>query len=363
MVYWEMQKYIHIDFFGIKVRDMEISVIMSVYNTKPDYLLEAIESILHQSYKDFEFIIVNDGTTNQGTLNVLKQYEKRDSRIRLIVNQTNLGLTKSLNIGLSAAHGKYIARMDSDDISHWCRLEKQYTYMEQNQDIDILGCLIRKIGKAQAVEPAYYIDYTQNDYESFTIKMLFYNVGPIHPTVMIRNEFLKKYNIKYDEDIKKAQDYALWLDCIFAGGKIRNLPEVLLEYRLHSDQITVIDNVEQVAYMQNVSIQNFKRLGFEMNEKEYKMLVTLHSAEYSENPICYIEALGRISLLNQQMKRFSVKKFNNELKIRWIHKVVKCIVKKHDFSGMFYRYTYQCVFSKAFIIWLKEYVLKMARPK
>ena len=253
--------------------------------------------------------------------------------------------------------------MDSDDISDCCRLEKQYTYMEQNQDIDILGCLIRKIGKPQAMEPAYYIDYTQNDYESFIIKMLFYNVGPIHPTVMIRNEFLKKYNIKYDENIKKAQDYALWLDCIFVGGKIKNLPEVLLEYRLSSDQITVTDNSEQVTYMQNTSIQNLKRLGFEMNEREYEMLATLHSSEYSENPMCYIEAISRISFLNQRMNRFSVKKFNNELKIRWIHKVIKCIVKKHDFSGILYHYTYQCIFSKAFVIWLKEYVLKMTCSK
>lgn len=342
---------------------MEISVIMSVYNTKPDYLSEAIESILQQSYEDFEFIIIDDGTSNKETLGVLEKYKKRDSRIRLIVNQTNIGLTRSLNIGLQTAQGRYIARMDSDDISHYRRLEKQYDYMEQNQDIDILGCLIRKIGNLQVVECSNYIDYTQNDYESFIIKMLFYNVGPIHPTVMIRNDFLKKHNIKYDENIKKAQDYALWMECISVGGKIKNLPEVLLEYRVHSAQITVMDNSEQIVYMQNVSIQNLKRLGFKMGEREYKMLVTLYSPEYNADPICYIEALNKLSLLNQQINRFPVIKFNNEIKIRWIHKVIKCIAKKHDFSGMFHFYTYQCIFSKGFLIWLKDYVLKLIYQK
>ena len=96
-----------------------------------------------------------------------------------------------------------------------------------------------------------------------------------------------------------------------------------------------------------------------MEEREYKMLVTLYSPEYNAHPICYIEALHKISLLNQQINRFPVIKFNNEIKIRWIHKVIKCIIKKHDFSGMFYCYTYQCIFSKAFLIWLNDYVLKL----
>lgn len=353
-----MQKYIHINLFGIEDFSVEISVIMSVYNTKPDYLSEAIDSILRQSYENFEFLIINDGTTNKETLDTLKKYKERDSRIRLIVNETNIGLTKSLNIGLKTAKGKYVARMDSDDISYNHRLEKQYIYMEQNQDIDVLGCLIRKIGKAQTVEPSNYIDFTQNDYESFIIKMLFYNVGPIHPTVMIRNNFLKKHNIKYDESIKKAQDYALWMECISAGGKIKNLPKVLLEYRLHNAQITVMDNSEQIACMQNTSIQNLKRLGFKMDEREYKMLVTLYAPEYNANPKCYIDALNKLSLLNQQINRFPVIKFNTEIKIRWIHKVVKCIVKKHDFSGVFHCYTYQCIFSKALLIWFKDHVFK-----
>lgn len=343
--------------------NMEISVIMSVYNTRPDYLSEAIESILHQTYENFEFLIIDDGTTDKGTLAVLERYRKRDQRIRMLVNQGNAGLTKSLNKGLREAGGKYIARMDSDDIAHCRRLEKQYMYMEQNQDVDIAGCLIRKIGKAQAVMPSYYIDHTQKDYENFRIKMLFYNVGPIHPTVMIRSSFLKGNTIEYDETIKKAQDYALWSDCILAGGKIRNVPEVLLEYRLHDEQITVKDHKAQAECVKYIVRRNLKKLGFEMSDREYEMVGTLYSPEYSADPQCYIEALNKLSLLNRQARKFTIKKFENEIKIRWIHKVVKCIVKNRDFSGMFYCYTYRCFFSEAGILWLKEYALRAACMK
>lgn len=346
------------NFSGHKEFGMEISVVMSVYNTRPDYLSEAIESILQQSYDDFEFIIIDDGTTDKKTLETLEKYKEKDSRINIIVNKTNIGLTKSLNIGLKKACGKYIARIDSDDIAYRHRLEKQYHYMEQHQEVDILGTLIKKFGKAQNAEQSYHIDYTQNDYESFIIKMLFYNVGPIHPTVMMRKSFLVENRISYNENVRKAQDYALWMDCILAGGKILNLPEVLLKYRIHDNQITVMENSEQTIFMREVSIQNFKRLDFVMAEKEYEMLLSLYTPGFEEKPICYINALNKLRLLNQQIGRFSIKKFNSEIKIRWIHKVMKSIIRRHDFSGLCYGYTYQCFFSRAFFIWMKDYLLK-----
>lgn len=114
-----------------------ISVVMSVYNTEK-YLEEAIDSILNQTYQDFEFIIVNDCSTDR-TWEILKDYEKRFSSIKLINNTENLGLTKSLNKALAIAKGEYIARMDADDISEPNRFERQLAYFKEHQSIDILG--------------------------------------------------------------------------------------------------------------------------------------------------------------------------------------------------------------------------------
>ena len=116
--------------------DIKITVLMSVYNTKEDYLREAIESILNQTLREFEFIIINDAS-NEQTINILDQYN--DDRIIRIDNEVNHGLTASLNKGLSVAKGEYIARMDADDISYPNRLELQYQYMQKHPNVAILG--------------------------------------------------------------------------------------------------------------------------------------------------------------------------------------------------------------------------------
>ena len=124
--------------------DIKISVVMSVYNTSETYLKEAIESILNQSLPDFEFIIINDAS-NRATSAILNQYT--DERIVRIENQQNLGITASLNEGLEIARGRYIARMDADDVSFPERLSKQYQYMEKHPHIAVLGCWTTTNGK------------------------------------------------------------------------------------------------------------------------------------------------------------------------------------------------------------------------
>ena len=123
--------------------EKKISVVMPVFNTQIDFLKEAVESILNQSFREFEFIIIDDGTTD-GSSQYLGSLS--DPRIRIIRNERNLGITQSLNIGFSIAKGKYIARMDSDDISLPCRLQEQYNLMERHPEVIVCGSKTGKIG-------------------------------------------------------------------------------------------------------------------------------------------------------------------------------------------------------------------------
>ena len=151
---------------------VSVSVLMSVYNTKEEYLRKAVESILNQSFTDYEFIIFNDGGDKKITT-IIQGYS--DKRIRLVENSENIGLTKNLNKGITMARGKYIARMDADDISLPNRLKVQYYYMEKHPDIDILGGAVW----SNNVKNVYWRYFSQ---EWRKVNLLFGNYGICHPT-------------------------------------------------------------------------------------------------------------------------------------------------------------------------------------
>ena len=215
---------------------LSISVVMPTFNTDTEILKEAVDSILSQTFKDFEFIIIDDGSTDNS---VLYLDSLTDERIRLIRNTTNLGITKSLNIGLRAAKGKYIARMDSDDIALPTRFEKQFLFMETHPDVIVCGTYAECFGAVSRV-----FRDTITDMEEYRVKSVFRNPGPIHPTVFINRELLQQYNIAYDENLIYAQDYGIWTE-ISRRGKIYVLEEILLRYRVHSLQISELHREKQ----------------------------------------------------------------------------------------------------------------------
>ncbi|CAB3290095.1 Glyco_trans_2-like domain-containing protein [Methanocaldococcus lauensis] len=205
----------------------EISIIMSAYNEPEKYLRESIESILNQTFKDFEFIIILDNPNNVKAERIIKEYQKKDKRIVFIKNEKNLGLAGSLNNGLDIAKGKYIARMDADDIALPERLEKQYKYMENNKNIDLLFSWV------------YFIDENGNILKEFKpskekiknlSKYFFKEHLLVHPTLMAKSEILKKN--KYDENQKRSQDFELWMRLITKGYKFDIIEEFLLKYRV-----------------------------------------------------------------------------------------------------------------------------------
>lgn len=222
-----------------------VSVIMPVYNAAP-YLREAIDSILNQTFTDFELLVIDDGSTDNSR-EIISEY--KDTKIRLIVNDKNLKIVKTLNKGLELSRGKYIARMDSDDISVLDRLEKQVKYMEQHTDVDICGSNFKVFG-AFGEELACY----PSDDISIR-KAMIKSCNFCHPSVMIRKASLIKYNLKYDEQFLYAEDYDLWSRGILCL-KYHNIDEFLLNYRKSGENTSFKQNMRQNILTNAITLRN-----------------------------------------------------------------------------------------------------------
>lgn len=211
-----------------------ITVLMSVYNGEK-YLREAIESVLNQTIRNFDFLIINDGSTDKSE-RIIKSYH--DQRIRLIVNKKNIGLIGSLNNGLSMATGKYIARMDCDDISLPRRLEKQLTFLNSRPNIGVVASYTNEINEKGNLLSTLWA----RDRESISCEEIYHNLFfgncLAHPTVMINKEILDKFSLKYRSDYLDAEDYDLWCQ-IAQIAPIVKIPEPLLFYRKHGGNISI----------------------------------------------------------------------------------------------------------------------------
>ena len=216
------------------ISDILISVIMSVYNGHK-YLGETIESILNQSFKNIEFIIINDGSTD-GAIDIIRYYEKQDDRIKVISNETNLGLALSLNKGIQAAKGKYIARMDADDISLPERFNTQIAYLERNPHIWILGCNIFHIeGNGKIIREITY----PSDPIQLRWNMLFGTTGLVcHPCAMMVTDKIRESGLY--KNTKSSQDMELWSRFFLIEPlPIDNLQITLVKCRWHENSFSI----------------------------------------------------------------------------------------------------------------------------
>ena len=204
----------------------QISVIMSVYKEPLDWLRQSIDSILNQTFSDFEFIIICDNPQYIEGAHLLREYEKNDSRIRLIFNDINIGLTKSLNKGLSVAKGEYIARMDADDISMKDRFSEQVDFLGKFPIIDVCGTNIIMFGDIDKE-----CQYPEKHEEMF----FFIDNCLAHSSVMMRKRVAR---MAYNETYKTSQDYELWCRAYKMGVKFHNIQKPLLKYRWSKEQIS-----------------------------------------------------------------------------------------------------------------------------
>ena len=211
---------------------------MPVYNGEK-YIRQSIDSILAQTYSNFEFIIINDGSTDR-TEEIIKSYN--DKRIIYHKNIQNLGLIKTLNLGLLYAKGDFIARMDHDDISLPLRFQEQLTFFKQYPETSIVGTFFKVIGTELIIK------LPQSNKEC-KIGLLFNSVLG-HPTVMFRRDIALKFN--YDNKFTTAEDYKLWTDFAKNNLIICNIPKVLLHYRIHETQISTASSIEQKKTAANI---------------------------------------------------------------------------------------------------------------
>lgn len=205
-----------------------ISVIMATFNEKPEYVRDAIESILNQTYVNFELIILDD-STSEGTRKEIDSLASQNSRIVLIRKPQRMGFVPALNEGLRIAKGEFIARMDGDDISYPNRFELQLSYMDTHPEVDILGGAMDIMNEDGEVT-------SHRDYPLGGLSLKIFNVfrDPLaHPTVMIRKG--KFNNLHYDESYKRGEDVELWLRLRNQGAEIQNVPQSLLKYRVFDD--------------------------------------------------------------------------------------------------------------------------------
>jgi glycosyltransferase involved in cell wall biosynthesis len=224
---------------------------MSVHNGEA-YLTQALDSILSQSFSSFEFIVIDDASTDD-TADILRDYARRESRICLLSNQKNMGLAWSLNRGLKQANGRYIARMDADDISLPLRLEKQFFFMEEHPGVGVLGTAVEIIDSAGQV-----IGQRMYPPDPIVIRWRLALENPLcHPTVMIRRNVLQ--DAPYHSDLNTAQDYDLWCR-LGSMTSFANLPEPLLRFRKHGANLTYTKGGEQRENSLSISqsyIQHF----------------------------------------------------------------------------------------------------------
>ncbi|MBT0653031.1 glycosyltransferase [Geobacter luticola] len=271
-------------------------------------MAEAIESILSQTLADFEFIIIDDGSTDH-SVEIIESY--RDSRISLIRNGANLGLSESLNKGFGLARGEYVARMDSDDVSLPERLTRQVAFMEAHAEIGICGTWVEIIG-----EPAGHVWRYPTAPDVINCMHLF---GPAlaHPSVMMRREMLAKFGTLYDTSFKRAQDFELWVRAS-EYTSLANIGEVQLHYRRHDQQ--VVHKEEQLVFAGKVRLLQLYKLGIIPSPEEFKIHQSISQWRF-EVDRGFLENtekwFSKLIDTNKRVKVFSETTFSEVLCDRW----------------------------------------------
>lgn len=244
----------------------KISIIMSVYNGE-DYLAEAINSVLNQTFTDWELIVINDCSTDR-TPELLSQYAAQDARVRVYTNEVNLRLPSSLNKAMTYARGKYIARMDADDICLPDRLEKQFAFMEENPEVALSSCRFMTLKNGVIASGG-----CGSKWDHDSVKALLLVTNPIlHPGIIAKADVIK--SLGYDKTFTCTEDMELWTRFVMAGYKVQNLQEYLMIYRLHDKQITATTLERQRKEIIAIQKIYYGRFLEEMSEQQAQFYIS-----------------------------------------------------------------------------------------
>ena len=305
-----------------------VSVITPVYN-REKYLVKCIESILKQTYSNFEFLIIDDKSSDN-TLEIIKNYQSIDSRIKILENDKNLGATVSFNRGLDVCQGKYVARMDSDDISLPDRFLKQVDIFESWHELEVLGtgailidCNEKEIGRRQF----------PSDFKR--IKSILNTGVPVFdPSVMMRTSTLKE-TMGFDNRLAPADDYHLWLTLFKKKKIISNINNYLIKYRIHETNLSKLESKEQLRksflalqiYNSDFSTNEFfkKNISQSLNNFEELIIEYWNGSETS--------VIGSIKILKEYFRNKEYYTKNNELKVLTL---LKSLLKKRSYIFFWY---------------------------
>jgi glycosyltransferase involved in cell wall biosynthesis len=283
-----------------------ISVVLPVYNAEL-YITDTINSILNQTYTNFELIIINDGSNDNSEACIL---QFQDQRIKYFKNEKNLKLIQTLNLGLNLAKGKYIARIDADDIALPKRFEKQIDFLEKNSEYGIVGSFAETFGSEYKK-----LTFVQEDVD---IRYAFLTHNPfVHSSVIIRNQILTENKLGFDLTQLHVEDYALWIKLLkFSKGKI--LPEILIKYRIHENQISLIHNNTQVINTEKIQKKYLLSLLPEVKEIDLVFDIFHNRKTTIPSVILFLKfmkanELVNTNALNQKLTKTLIKNAKNKI--------------------------------------------------
>lgn len=309
---------------------------MPVYNASL-FLKEAIDSILAQTYEDFEFLIVNDGSTDQSG-EIVDQY--RDTRIRHVQLGINKGIVEALNVGLSLAKGEYIARMDADDLALPERLTRQVSFMDEHLNVGVSGSWVEYIGNRSG------IGKVPMSNKEILWTMLF-GSALFHPSVIIRRELLVTHSLKYPSEYPHAEDYGLWM--MMAGlTQFANIPEPMVKYRWSYSSVGSLNSVTQIASASRIKRQMFDWLSGKPLSNEFWESLDVHS----NKPVNLKGVLYIFDTINKRHQLLDRKNFGDKVNAA-IRKLIakkgflkkdKCLLFKYVFKDItFIKYYFKAM--------------------
>ncbi|MBA3704886.1 MAG: glycosyltransferase family 2 protein [Bacteroidetes bacterium] len=255
---------------------VKVTVVMPAYDAEK-YIKQAIESILNQTFKDFVFLIINDGSTDQ-TEKIILSYA--DKRINYVKNEKNIGLIATLNYAISITDTEYMVRMDADDISLPDRIDRQIDFMQRNESVWVCGSQVEYFGQSQKISAF------PETHDSIKAQLLFENCIA-HPSVIMRLNHIKKYQLFYSPDFINIEDYDLWLR-IAMIGQLANINTPLLKYRLEGQNITIRNWQTREKRLKLVYQNLLQELGVDVTEENLKLHIELSG---NSETICGIKKL------------------------------------------------------------------------
>jgi glycosyltransferase involved in cell wall biosynthesis len=315
----------------------KITVLLPVYNTAK-YIENAIKSILNQTFTDFELLIINDGSTDK-SVEIIKTF--KDKRIQLIHNPVNLGLIKALNKGINLAKGKYIARMDADDVTMPNRLEKQVAFLENNPEYALVGTQANFIFGDKLSKTLFSMETSS---EILPVLSLF-SCPFIHPSVMIKTAILKEFY--YNEGFTAAEDYELWTR-ILKKYPCANLSESLLQYRIHDNNISTTQNDKQIDSVRRIYRANLEHILMPYTESDLDIYLKISDSYHKKISLLDLESMSewlvkmQLHLLKEGIyDKNAVRKI---IGITWLN-----VCSKVRYNGMkvFWVYLFQWDFDKS----------------